>query len=608
MKHSYYSLLHILDLVFSICFIFSMFFIVSSMVVALPGNDKGDTKMRKINPLYCNTKYNFLLLGIGAVNPFLSAFGITVLGLTAGNIAACYIAVQVSIFVLKPGIGYIADYFNKLKAIIVGLSALQLMFFLFIIIIPSTGMPGIDTVWFKDITKINAHCQMCADLDAFKLFTPKRYLSEDVFINISSSLGNNEVGSFLMDCSTDSVKSTKSINNSFEITIITYNFSYVDNLLAETYTVAEDAYVNKNFTSMLLVKTSLISFICLSPGERLFMHVNFSAHELNEYCFALSDKLNTKLQNLVTKSNITPVNCSDLQEMVTLQHKYENSISIANFKTYQFWLFAICLIFATAFGSSEFTMSDTACYESIQGIDYGRQRVWGLVGWGLSAPLAGYLNDYTGGYMASWGLCACFTVLQIWNLSRMNLVKPDFSQTILKNTKAIFSSIDFLCFEVGVFMNGMFTGIVWYYLTWFIVSIGGNKLLIGLANAIQNFIGGVPAMYFSGWLIKKLGHFNLVSLALISHGLRFFLYSCLHNPWWILPIESLHGFTFGSFYTAMTSYGKLNSKPGTEATTQAILSTTYEAMGMYIIMTKFFSTKLDTNVPTFILKSAFNKK
>lgn len=487
-----------------------------------------------------------------------------------------------TIFVLKPGIGYIADYFNRLKAIIVGLAVLQAVFSFFMIIIPNTGMPGIDMIQLPNTSQNNTYCQLCFNLGMLEQHSPKRYLSEENFRQVSLCFNNNLIEHVLINCSSYS-KSNYFDSDNLEIKRTICNSFDADRLVSEVYSGLEDVHSDEVYLEISYVNISQIFSVCVLPKGRQIYSMNFSFDYLNKYCYALQNEsvLQLQLQHLFDKSDYKTVDCSDLYKQISLKQKDESSKSIANFKTYQFWAFAICLLIVATCASAEFTMSDTACYESIRGNDYGQQKVWGAIGWGLTAPFAGYLNDYTGNYLSSWALFACFTALQIWNLSRMNLVKPAFPKSILKDMKAIFSSVEFLCFEVGVLLNGVFTGIIWYYLTWFLISIGGNKLVIGLVQTIQNFIGEVPAFYFSGWLIKKLGHFNLVSLALLCHGVRFFFYSYLHNPWWILPIECLHGFTFGSFYAAMTSYGKLNSKPGTEATTQSILCTTFEALGKY---------------------------
>lgn len=520
-----------------------------------------------------------LLSGAGAIFPFQSAFGITVLGLTASNVAASFTALQITVFLLKPTIGYIADYFNRLKLVIVGLAVLQIVFSLLLINIPNTGMPGIHTTEFTNTSVNNTYCQLCFNSDAFELLHPKRYLDKEKFKQASICLSNNLIQNTLINCPSKYIKSINFTDDSFKITQTICNLSYTDNILSENYTALDSLRTTEGDSVILFINASQISSLCLLPAENMSHNINFSSEFLIKYCYSLSNESFMQLKQTLPKPDFITNDCNDLNKRTSSELEDEHSIGIANFKTYQFWVYALCLVICCTVGSAEFTMSDTACYESIQGNDYGQQRVWGAISWGLMAPFAGFLNDYTESYMASWCIAACFTVLQIWNLSKMNLIKPDFSQNILKDMKTIFSSMEFLFFEVGVLLNGMFTGIIWYYLTWFVLSIGGNKLIIGLVHTMQCFLGEVPAMYFSGWLIKNLGHFNLVSLALISHGIRFFCYSYLHNPWWILPIECLHGLTFGSFYAAMTSYGKLNSKPGTEATTQSILCTTYEALG-----------------------------
>ena len=87
-------------------------------------------------------------------------------------------------------------------------------------------------------------------------------------------------------------------------------------------------------------------------------------------------------------------------------------------------------------------------------------------------------------------------------------------------------------------------------------------LLLGLNMGIQCFVGEVPMFFMSGWLIKKLGHANTMTLVLGAFGARFILYSVLTNPWYSLLVEVINGVTFGIFYAAMTSYAHIISPTG----------------------------------------------
>lgn len=85
---------------------------------------------------------------------------------------------------------------------------------------------------------------------------------------------------------------------------------------------------------------------------------------------------------------------------------------------------------------------------------------------------------------------------------------------------------------------------------------------------IQCFGGELPFFFISGKLLKKIGHVNAMSLVLFGFGVRFFCYSLLTNPWYVLPVELLNGVTFGVFYATMASYASIVAPPGTEATMQ----------------------------------------
>ncbi|GFS57300.1 major facilitator superfamily domain-containing protein 6 [Nephila pilipes] len=232
-------------------------------------------------------------------------------------------------------------------------------------------------------------------------------------------------------------------------------------------------------------------------------------------------------------------------------------------------------------GNAIFTLSDTACCESIQksGSDFGKQRLWGAIAWGAIAPLAGFINDYTGTFLASWTLMAVMLLLFLLNISKLDLVKPHFSRNILYDVGSVFKSKEFLAIELVILMNGMATGMIWFYLIWFLRAIGGSEFLCGFSLTIQNLLGVIPFMFFSGWIIRKVGHFQILSAALLIYVIRFLWYSYLYNPWLVLPIEVTHGITFGLYYPVLASYGKMSSKPGAEAMTQSVIFSTHEGLG-----------------------------
>ncbi|GBN15624.1 hypothetical protein AVEN_51239-1 [Araneus ventricosus] len=59
-----------------------------------------------------------------------------------------------------------------------------------------------------------------------------------------------------------------------------------------------------------------------------------------------------------------------------------NPRTVSDFQTLQFWLFAFLYTLSSVSTNATFTLSDTACCESIQksGTEFGRQRLWGTIG------------------------------------------------------------------------------------------------------------------------------------------------------------------------------------------------------------------------------------
>lgn len=116
---------------------------------------------------------------------------------------------------------------------------------------------------------------------------------------------------------------------------------------------------------------------------------------------------------------------------------------------------------------------------------------------------------------------------------------------------------------------------------------GWIKTLEGLAMCVQCFGGEVPFFFWSGWIIKRLGHLNCMTLVLGVFALRFFAYSILTNPVWVLAIEFTNGITFGLAYAVLMSYASVIALPGTESTMIGLVGGVFEGVGKYSILAVF---------------------
>lgn len=271
-----------------------------------------------------------------------------------------------------------------------------------------------------------------------------------------------------------------------------------------------------------------------------------------------------------------------------------------------FWIFFVLNIISySSFGVAT-SMGDALCFDLLEGKhqDYGAQRVWGSVGWGIFTIISGYLIDsqssaayknYTPAFLLMGGLL----VLDLIISSRMQLDTSVKSSSMFGDIWHLLSTPRVMIFVIWCTAVGIMTSVVWQWLLWFLQDLSTaqhwNKdscmdsegpdwitLLLGLNMGIQCWVGEVPMFFLSGLVIKTLGHSNTMTLVLGAFGVRFLLYSFITNPWYSLPIEILNGITFGIFYSTMTSYAHIISPPGFESTMQGIVGAAFEGLGVAI--------------------------
>jgi hypothetical protein len=107
------------------------------------------------------------------------------------------------------------------------------------------------------------------------------------------------------------------------------------------------------------------------------------------------------------------------------------------------------------------------------------------------------------------------------------------------------------------------------------------KTLQGLAQGIQCFGGEIPFFFWSGWIIKKIGHVNCMALSLGTTAIRMYLYTVISNPTWIILIELLNGVSYALGLAVKMSYSKIMSPPDT-------LNSVIGALGFFDLIGVFY--------------------
>ncbi len=232
------------------------------------------------------------------------------------------------------------------------------------------------------------------------------------------------------------------------------------------------------------------------------------------------------------------------------------------FQVHSYAMIYLAMIVFFFFQSPVFAQSNTLILGYIDGTHrkFGAFRLWGSLGWALTAAAAGFVMDRAG---TSTGMPWMFTgLLALALLSAIAL--PSLRRAADTTTIAspggfrrVLANPTFAAFLLlGVFvsipnaMNGTF-------MTLYITDLGGSRELVGWAVFSASALEAIFFLIFDRFFRRKLG-FMMICLTAVSvlFAVRWYMMSTVTNPTHIIYIQMLHSVTYaGYFYvgTQMTS-------------------------------------------------------
>ena len=245
-------------------------------------------------------------------------------------------------------------------------------------------------------------------------------------------------------------------------------------------------------------------------------------------------------------------------------------------------------------------LSDAATFMGLERLgrsrdDYAQQRLWGAIsaGW-IFLPLAGALMSACP-RDAAWslvlgfhiGLLSLSAIVPIWSVGlrasqptptpaaagggRASRPTARAAFALLIHTTLLRSSwrgrvrcVIFLC-------CGAFHAVTEGYIFLYLDTLHGSELLDGLAITFT-CLSEVLVMAISERIVRRLGGLDgCLLLVLVCYLLRFVGYACLPAmpyTWVILPIQLLHGITFGLYWTIGVQWAAACTPAGLPATLQ----------------------------------------
>lgn len=244
-----------------------------------------------------------------------------------------------------------------------------------------------------------------------------------------------------------------------------------------------------------------------------------------------------------------------------------------------FWLLAALVAAYAFFNSPIIPLIDNAVMAMLgeRRSAYGRLRLWGAVGWGITAPLAGWLAARFGP-AAPFGVYLLLMAMTIFSTRGLEVERGEMAGRYWQDVGKLLRDRRWWFFLMVVFLGGVAASTVNNYLFLYMDELRAPETLMGLALSMAT-ISEVPGLFFANRLVQRLGARGMLMMALFAYIARLLLYSISAQPWQVLATQLLHGLTFAAIWAAGVSYVHEIVPPGLGATGQGLFNATLMGVG-----------------------------
>lgn len=228
------------------------------------------------------------------------------------------------------------------------------------------------------------------------------------------------------------------------------------------------------------------------------------------------------------------------------------------------------------------------------GSSYGQQRYLASLSVVVMSLIAGFLMEWSERRGAARGdvcynsryfmplvlTCVSCAFIALFPLSKIEVISKAPTKSFYKSFFKLLKRLNVFRFLLVLIITGASKGVIVTYLFLFLEDLNASKIVIGLCPVFE-CLAEIPCMYISQRLISKLGSSAVMTIGVFGHFIRQLANSFPTNPVLILPIEALHGVTFGFLWPSLVIYANQIAPEGMSSTMQAMVTAFDEGLGKF---------------------------
>ncbi|RIK57996.1 MAG: hypothetical protein DCC57_01280 [Chloroflexi bacterium] len=242
------------------------------------------------------------------------------------------------------------------------------------------------------------------------------------------------------------------------------------------------------------------------------------------------------------------------------------------------WLLPLVMVYAV-FNAPLMPLVDNSVMALLgeRSADYGKQRLWGAVGWGVAGGIAGLLVDRLG-ISASFFAFALWMTVGLVVALRLPISHAAIGQPFWVGLAGLLRDRRLVVFLITMLMAGIGMSTVNSFLFLYLEDLGAGASLMGLSLTIAT-LSELPVFFFSGLLLQRWGARGMLLLSLTVFVLRLAIYAAFPLAEIVLAANLLHGLTFSASWVAGVTYANQIAPPGLGATAQGLFSGVMMGLG-----------------------------
>ena len=235
------------------------------------------------------------------------------------------------------------------------------------------------------------------------------------------------------------------------------------------------------------------------------------------------------------------------------------------------WLIPLVLVLAF-FMAPIVPLVDHAVMELLgeQRRRYGKVRLWGGVGWGLTGPLIGWIVEQHG---LGWSFYGYFLLMLgcLLIVLKLPLQGAAIAGPFGGGLKRLLTDRRWHLFLFLAFVGGLGSGFAFHYLFLYMEEIGASRSTMGWTLSVAT-LSELIAFALAERCIRRWGTRRVLLTGVFVSLLRLAAYAVATEPWQALAAQLLHGPSFALMWIAGVSWANRLAPEGMGATAQGLFS------------------------------------